>query len=115
MGCNCKSGNSFESSENVRFFKTNNKEKIKLIGNYTLKMTGLIVGILLLPLINVAIVIFMFNTIVLTKEVNMVNIIKRFTNHKFNNDYDEDDEDDFDNLTEDDVVMLDVEDITKKY
>jgi hypothetical protein len=78
-------------------------------------MVGFIIGILLLPLINVAIVIFMFNTIVLTKEVNMVKIIKRFTNHKFNNNYDEDDEDDFDNLTEDDVVMLDVEDITKKY
>jgi hypothetical protein len=115
MSCNCKSVNNLETSENVRFLKTNNKEKIKLIGHYILKMVGFIIGILLLPLINVAIVIFMFNTIVLTKEVNMVKIIKRFTNHKFNNNYDEDDEDDFDNLTEDDVVMLDVEDITKKY
>jgi len=116
MGCNCKTDDNFDMSEKINFFDSSILDKIKLIGYYTLKMIGFIIGVLLLPIINIAIIVFMFNTIVLTKEVNMVNILKRFTTKKFNDDYydDDDDDDDFDDLTEDDVIMVDVEDITDK-
>ena len=116
MGCNCKTENKFETPEKFNFFGTTKLEKIKLIGHYTLKFIGFLIGVLLLPIINIAIIVFMFNTIVLTKEVSMVNILKRFATKKFNDDYDDDDydDDDFENLTEDDVIMMDVEDITEK-
>lgn len=115
MGCNCKA-ESFETPEKSEFFKLSNKEKGKLILHYTFKVMGFLFGILLLPIINIAIVWFMFNTIVLTKDVNILNLMKKIISDKVKNDDDDDeDDDDFDELTEDDVVMLDVEDITNKY
>jgi hypothetical protein len=58
----------------------------------------------------------MFNTLVLTKEVDIKKIVSDLIGNKFNKkDDDEDDEDnDFENLTEDDVIMVDVEDITEE-
>jgi phosphopantothenoylcysteine synthetase/decarboxylase len=120
MGCNCKTKSGFEVPEKNEFFKLTNKEKAKVFLHYTFKVLGFLVGILLLPLINIAIIWFMFNTIVLTKDVNIVNLISKFVGKKNDDDDDDyddedDDDDDFYGLTEDDVVMVDVEDITNKY
>ena len=116
MGCNCKTKNGFEMPEKTNFSKLTNNEKSKLIVHYFFKVIGFILGVLLLPIINIAIIWFMFNTIVLTKDVNVVKLLnKYFTAKKDDDDDDDEDDDDFEDLTEDDVIMVDVEDITEKY
>ena len=114
MSCNCKADEGFETPEKSEFFKLTNKEKGKLILHYFFKVLGFLFGILLLPFINLAIIWFMFNTIVLTKDVNILKVMKKIMSKKLKDDDDED-EDDFDELTDDDVIMMDVEDITDKY
>ena len=60
----------------------------------------------------------MFDTIVLNKDIDLRRVINKFVKaNKFftKDDDDDDDEDDEDDeLTEDDVIMLNVEDITNK-
>ena len=111
MGCNCKSGQN-NKEQNVKLSELSFKEKIKLFLYYSLKVFGFLVGVLLLPIINIAIIWFMFNTIVLTKEVNIKEFVMKIMGNTLKDDDDDDDDDDFEDLTEDDVIMLDVEDIT---
>jgi len=120
MGCNCKADKGFEPSEKSKFFKLSNKEKGSLILHYFFKVIGFLIGVALLPIINLVIIWFMFNTIVLTKEVSIMKLAKKIMGGKKytdDDDYydDDDDDDDFEELTEDDVIMVDVEDITNKY
>lgn len=115
MSCNCKNNQSF--SETNKTLETNDKNRrLKLTLTYSAKILGFLFLIAMLPLINIMIVWFMFNTIVLNKEANVGQIVKSFVGKKhFNTDEDDDDEDDdFEDLTEDDVEMLDVEDITDR-
>jgi hypothetical protein len=63
----------------------------------------------------------MFNTLVLTKEVDVRGLFSRLTKTKKfkslvkdEDDEDDEDDDDYENLTEDDLIMVDVEDITPK-
>jgi hypothetical protein len=59
----------------------------------------------------------MFDTIVLNKDIDLRRVINRFVkaNKFFTKDDDEDDDEDEDEyLTEDDVIMVNVEDITNK-
>ena len=115
MGCNCKTKDGFEMPEKTKFSKLTNKEKRQLVTHYTFKVIGFLIGVLLLPIINIAIIWFMFSTIVLTKDVNIVNLLSKFVGKKNDDADDYDDDDDFEDLTEDDVVLVDVEDITDKY
>lgn len=115
MGCNCKTDKGFEPSEESKFSNLTNKEKGGLILHYFFKVIGFLIGIVLLPLINIGIIWVMFNTIVLTKEINVMKLMKSLVKNKRSDDDDDDDDDDYDELTEDDVVMVDVEDITDKY
>ena len=118
MGCNCKTNGGFEIPEKTKFSKLTNKEKRQLITHYFFKVIGFLIGVLLLPIINIAIIWFMFSTIVLTKDVNIVKLLNKYFTAKKNDDDDddfEDDDDDFEDLIENDVVMVDVEDITEKY
>ena len=119
MGCNCKADKGFKIPEEGQFFKLPIKEKGKLILHYFFKVVGFLVGVALLPIINLVIIWFMFNTIVLTKDVSIIKLLKKIMGgRKYDDDdeyYDDDDDDDFEELTEDDVVMVDVEDITDKY
>ena len=118
MGCNCKTSNSSPRiGENVK------KEKpLQLILKYIAKTIGFIIALVLLPIIMLIIIWFMFDTIILNKEVDLRIILDKFVKHEkfFNSNYEEedddeeDDDDDYEDLTEDDVVMLNVEDITKK-
>ena len=71
----------------------------------------------MLPLINIAIIWFMFNTLVLNKDVNIKPLLLALGNQFKEKKYEDDDEidiEEFNELTEDDVVMVDVEDITNK-
>lgn len=112
MGCNCKDDKGFIQ---------NKSEKVsvgKKTTNYVVKFLGFLILLALLPIINVVIIGFMFKTLVLNKEVDVKSLLlfvgKKGKNKTEEDDDDDYDDDDYDYLTEDDVVMVDVEDITEK-
>lgn len=115
MSCNCKKG--VLPSENV-----SDNQKISINGTtilmYTLKILGFVFLLILLPIINLYIIWLMFSTIVLNRNIDMKPLLLSI-GAKFKEKEDDDDEeeflgDEFDNLTEDDVVLLDSEEITKE-
>lgn len=113
MGCkSCKSSGimnpDIKTDENL----------VGSIIKYSVKTLGFLIGIALLPLINLAIIWFMFETIVLNKDIDLRSVINKYiTDKKIKKEEEEEDEEDDDDdydLTEDDVIMLNVEDITNK-
>ena len=115
MSCNCK--NSGEMPQN--YVLEENENLVATIIKYIVKFIGFLVGVALLPLIMIAIIWFMFDTIVLNKDIDLRKVINRFVvaNKFFTREEEEDkedEEDDDDYLTENDVIMLNVEDITNK-
>lgn len=112
MSCNCKSQNINDMIES----DTTKLSVGKLIGKYTLKVITFLVLLVLLPFINLAIIWFMFSTLVLNKDVNIKPLLTALGNQFKPKEYDEDDidEEEFNSLTEDDVVLVDVEEITNK-
>jgi hypothetical protein len=80
---------------------------------YTLKVLGFLVLVAALPIINLYIIWFIFNMLVLNKNIDVKPILLTLGNKFKQKDYDEDDEE-YNELTEDDVELLDVEDITNK-
>jgi hypothetical protein len=112
MGCNCKADkntpnyNGDEENVNVNIPKT--------IGNYILKTIGFLLFIIALPVVNVLIIGYVFNILILNKNVDLKPVLFSILS-KFKVKDDEDDEDDEDedyyHLTEDDVEMEGVEEI----
>ena len=83
---------------------------------YTLKILGFLLLVAALPLINVYIIWIMFKMLVLNKNIDVKPLLLAIGS-KFKQKHDEDDEideEEYDTLTENDVVLLDVEDITNK-
>lgn len=114
MGCNCKSGGvNTTESENI-----NNKQSaVELIVHYSAKISGFLVGVLLSPLIMIAIIWFMFDIIVLNKNVDLSLIMKKVVKiHEAIMADDEETEDDEieDEFEEYDYVTVNVEEITPK-
>jgi len=116
MSCNCKTNQSTsETTKTVENYDKNRRLRLTL--TYSAKFVGFLFLIVLLPFINIMIIWFMFNTIVLNKEANVGQIVKSLVGKKrlgIDDDDEDDDDDDFEDLTEEDVVMLDVEDITDR-
>lgn len=117
MGCNCKAG----KEPNTYIDTKGNEVKINKfhytnIGFYIFKFLGFLLGIIVLPIINIFIIIFMFNILVLNQKADlkpMFNTLANFLKKaKKNEEDDDDDDDDFDGLTEDDVILMDVDEIT---
>ncbi len=109
MGCNCKNG------EKMDDLLENNKSGVKngkKIGSYTLKVLAFLLMVAALPIINLMIIWFIFRTLVLNKNVDIKPLLLALGN-KFKK-VDDEDDNDFEDLTEDDVVMLDVDEITNK-
>ncbi len=111
--CNCKNGKSMEEMLN------DDKPATLSIGSqlikYSLKILGFLLMVALLPIINLVIIWFIFNLLVLNKNIDIKPALV-FLGKKFQEkDTDEDNDDvDFDKLTEDDVVLLDVNEITNE-
>ena len=111
MSCNCKNGQSMDSMlENEN---KNPKSVGQTVIKYTLKVLGFLVLVAALPIINLYIIWFIFNMLVLNKNIDVKPILLTLGNKFKQKDYDEDDEE-YNELTEDDVELLDVEDITNK-
>ena len=110
MGCNCKADKNIDglmSNGNSSTEKPSQK-----ITNYVLKTIALLLIIVLLPIINLVIIWFVFRTLILNRDVDIKPLLLSIGN-KFKP-KDEEEEDDYEDLTEDDVIMVDVEDITNK-
>ena len=115
MGCNCKGSNDFEYTE-----KTTKKTILDNILKYSFKTLAFLISLVLLPIIMIAIVWFLFDIIVLNKNVDLGRIVKivakninRF-NEDYEEEYDDDDDDEFEEINEEDYIALNVEDITEK-
>lgn len=102
MSCNCKSGASGTSSTE----NTESKSIVQIGLKYSAKIIGFLIGILLLPLIVLAIIWFMFDTIVLNKEVDLTIILKKIVKINkvvFQDDEEDDEEEDNYEDLEDDL------------
>lgn len=110
-GCNCK-GN--KDNVNKALNEKESKTKVKLsFTSYMLKTLGFLMLLALLPLINLVIIWFMFRTLVLNKDIDLKPLLLGIGN-RFKEKKEIDEDIDLDDLTEDDVVMVGVEDITNK-
>ena len=139
MGCGCKTNSSdkFElTSFNDKSLDSNNNENLETnletnkpnnIINYLFKLIGFFMGLLLLPIIVLAIIWFMFQLLVLNQEVDMKRIVlvlssklKRFNESNIDEIYygddDDDEEEEYDEeeYDEENYEMLDVDDITPR-
>jgi hypothetical protein len=115
MGCGCKSGDITPT------ILTEKRNKISVTNIKNILVNGmyfLFVLILGLPFINIFFIWFLFKTIVVNQNVDITSllaIVAKKMNVKLNEEPDEDDDfEELSVLTEDDVVLLDVEDITSK-
>ena len=111
MGCNCKGSNNFELIENKETAPLG-----KQILNYSLKTLTFLFMVAMLPIINLFIIWFIFKTLVLSENVDIKPLLYAI-GKKFKENADDEvdiDDEEFDSLTEDDVVMIGVDDITKK-
>lgn len=108
MSCNCKADKI--NSENVSLNKVN--IPFPSFTTYILKILAFILMIIALPIINLFIIWFIFRTLVLNMEVDIKPLLYAIGSKFKPNEDDEDD--DYNNLNEDEVEMIDVEDITNK-
>ncbi len=122
MGCGCKNtkNDSIESVKTVRSWSESNKTASVI--KYGFKIFGFLIALLTLPFIVLAIIWFMFDLIVLNREVDIAKLTKvlatkiKFandTNNSEDDDYEDDDyEDDDGEFDENDYITVDVEDIS---
>ncbi len=99
MGCNCKvSGNKSEIVPKIKN-SVEAKSNIQNFIHYSAKIIGFLIGVVLIPFISIAIIWFMFDTIVLSKEVDISFLLKKIIKVNkviMTDDDDEDDEEEFD-------------------
>lgn len=115
MGCNCKNKKGFSDEQVVN--DTDNNTPIETtaakVTKYSLKFLGFLVVLAFLPLINLVIIWMIFNTLVLTKEVDLKPMISFIGRKLKDTPKDEDDYEgeDLTDTNEEDLIMLDVEEL----
>lgn len=115
MGCNCKGTVSMEE-----LAKNNQSKPTSFFQNfikYSLKTFMFLIFLVSLPFINLYIIYLSFSIIVLNQSVDIKPLLFAIGDKFKPKDDDDDDlidDDEFENLTEDDVILLDAEDITEK-
>lgn len=104
MGCNCKTSGTSTSSTG----KAKPKSVVDNGLKYSAKIIGFLIGVLLLPLIMLGIIWFMFDTIVLNKEVDLTIILKKIVkiNKAILEDDEEEDDEDYEDLDEDEIGYI---------
>ena len=103
--CNCKT-----RTEDTTSLVSENKTQPKdSFIRYFIKSIGFIFSLLLLPIINIMIIKLLFQTIVNSNRVELKKIIEYYFKNKKLDEIDDDD--DYLELTENDVEMLNVEEI----
>ena len=105
MGCGCSSKS--KSSEE--------KKDAKVLSNqsYAVKLIVFSVLVLISPVFLGVIIWVLFRTLVLDKEMDILPLVLKLAGKEPKNEDDEDDDDE--DYDEDDVIAVNVEDITNKY
>jgi hypothetical protein len=109
--CGCKADNAIKASV------SNNEGLFQKIVKNVIKVIGFLISLIFLPFIMAIVVWFMFDMIVLNQNIDLGKILNYVIGKakRFNQEDDEDYEDDeLEDLTEDDVTLLNAEDITEK-
>jgi hypothetical protein len=114
MGCNCKTNNlNLETKDN-----NVTKNKVSL-DSFKQRLTNIIYFILVLiiglPFINLFFIWFLFKTVVIKQNIDITNllvIVAKKLNMKLKDEDEDEDDDELEILTENDVELLEVEDIT---
>ncbi len=96
MGCNCKVSNGGSQDKSTVQSDFEQESGVQNFVRYSAKIIGFLMGVILIPIIVVGIIWFMFDIIVLNKEVDLRIILKKIV--KINkaimtDDEDEEDED----------------------
>jgi hypothetical protein len=119
MGCGCKTKKDIDFLPNEEIIIPK-KKIIDEIKSYTSKTILFLIVLLTTPIIMGVIIYYMFTTIVLTRDLDikpfllhLAKSMKKTTDAQ-NEDDDDDDDDDYEFLDEEDLIMLNVEDITNK-
>lgn len=105
MGCNCKNGTSMSDL-------TNNGKPLSLfqeVIKWTLKILLFAIMMAAMPVIILAVIYFIFSTVVLNTKVDIKPLLLALGKRFKSIDYDEMDDEEFEELTEDDVELTDVE------
>ena len=113
--CNCKNGGNLNDlmSSDITTSKT------EVLIKYTLKVIGFLLLLIMLPIINIWIIWMMFDMLVLNRNIDikpaLLALARKFQIDEV--DYDDEDEiseEEFLNLTEDNVVLMNSEDLNTK-
>jgi hypothetical protein len=107
MSCNCKNDKQLLGKDSNSNVKTK-----KSIGNYVLKTLVYLIFLLLLPLIIIALIVIGFKVFVLNESINIKPILLMIAK-KMSQQQVEYEDDDYE-VSEDDLIMVGVEDITNK-
>jgi hypothetical protein len=122
MGCSCKNKKNVDFLPNEEIILPK-KKLIDEIKSYTSKTLLFLIVLLTTPIIMCVIVYYMFTTIVLTRNLDikpfLIHLAKSMrktidAENEEEDDNDEEDDEDYDFLDEEDLIMLNVEDITNK-
>lgn len=105
--CNCKA-KPIGSTEPIPENNTNLGQNFLM---YFVKSIGFIISLILLPVINIMIIKFLFQTLVLNKKVDLKGLLEYYFKKKESEEQEDDDEEDYLDLEEDEVEMLNVEEI----
>lgn len=109
MGC-CKKGQNMET-----ILENNDNEALgggQLVLKYILKVFGFLILLLTLPIINLVIIWYMFSMLVLNKNIDVKPLLLAIGAKFKPEDKDVDDNDELEVLTTEDVILMDVEDVT---
>jgi hypothetical protein len=118
MGCGCKTdGNQVPNLDGSIDMPNDNVNYG--ISNVILRVLAFILMMFTLPIIMLAVIWFIFELLILNKQINMKKIVKVLSSKlkPFNEGYEDDEEDyddyeDEDEFNEENYEMIDVEDIT---
>ena len=119
MGCGCKTNAKYESNYGSSI-KRPDKQITHGISNVILRVIAFILMMALLPIIMLAVIWFIFEILILNKEIDMKKIVSVLSskikpfNEGYEEDYDDDDDDyeDDDEFNEENYEMVEVDDIT---
>ena len=117
MGCGCKTNSKYESNYDSSI-KRPDKKITYGISNVILRVIAFTLMMALLPIIMLAVIWFIFELLILNKEIDMKRIVKVLSskikpfNEGYEEDEDDDDYEDDDEFNEENYEMVEVDDIT---
>jgi len=121
MGCGCKTNSKYESNYDSSI-KRPDKNITYGISNVILRVIAFTLMMALLPIIMLAVIWFIFELLILNKEIDMKKIVRVLSSkikpfnegYEEDEDYDDDDDDyeDDDEFNEENYEMVEVDDIT---